>query len=69
MRKQRQWVEHQLRTRGYVSRNEALQNYLTRLAEYIRQLRSEGWEIEGDRVKTEFGEDYQYKLKVKETLF
>ena len=44
---------------GYVTRNEAIRNYITRLSAIICDLTKEGWEFETKNVKG----DYVYVLK------
>ena len=56
------WARHQLKTRGYVSRNDALKNHITRLSAIILELKHEGLEIEGGWQKTLFGKDFIYYL-------
>jgi hypothetical protein len=64
---QRQWAERKLRTSGYVSRNEALRTYITRLGAIICDLRKDGWDITGRWQKqTNGGKDYIYFLNRKE---
>ena len=57
------WAKHQLKSKGYVSRNDALSNRITRLAAIIAELRSQGYQIEGGWQKTIFGKDYLYYMK------
>lgn len=57
-----EWVKKQLKTKGFVTRNEALQTYITRLGAIICDLKKEGWKIEGEFLKTENGKDYKYTL-------
>ncbi len=59
---QEQWVKNQLRTTGRVSRNGALQNYISRLGAIIHDLNKNGWNIVGDFEKIEHGKDYIYHL-------
>ena len=66
---QLEWVKRQLRENGEVTRNQALREYITRLGARIDDLKNEGWKIEGEFVKTPYGKDYRYKLKVAETLW
>lgn len=53
------WVEEQLRKHKRVTRNQALRQYITRLAALVGRLRERGWEIEGEKE----GRDYVYVLK------
>jgi hypothetical protein len=59
---QRDWVVKQLKEKGSVTRNEALQVYISRLGAIICDLRKDGWEIDGTWVKTANGKDYSYSL-------
>lgn len=68
---QLQFVIDQLRKDGSISRNYCLSNRITRLGAIVNSLNKEGWDIQGDFVKTDYGKDYVYK-KLKEpelTLF
>lgn len=57
---QRELILEQLIQNGYVSRNWALQNYITRLANYIFNFKEEGWEFKSDYYLYEYGKDYRY---------
>lgn len=59
---QTKWVMAKLRNDGYVTRNEALQQYISRLGAIILNLKDNGWQIEGGYEKTANGKDYKYKL-------
>lgn len=63
---QRDFVLTQLRTQGSISRNFCLQNFISRLSVIIFNLESEGWEIEGEWIKTGYGKDFVYKLRPKQ---
>ena len=56
------WVKNRLRNDGYVTRNEALKVFITCLGALVNKLNNEGWEIEGNNIKTEHGKDYKYTL-------
>lgn len=60
---QLQWCKDRLLIDGEVSRNSALQNFITRLGARINDLNNEGWEIKGKWKKTEHGKDFVYYLK------
>lgn len=64
MKKQSQlaWTRHMLLTKGYVTRNQALRKLITRLSARIKDLREDGFEIEGNWKKTKAGKDYVYTL-------
>lgn len=57
---QKQWVINQFETKGFVTRNEALKNYISRLGALIFDLKEEGWQIEGHWERTLFSKDYVY---------
>lgn len=59
---QEQWVKERLRSTGEVSRNGALQNYISRLGAIICNLNKEGWNISGAFSKTENSKDFVYTL-------
>ena len=48
----------ELKRTGSVSRNWCLQNYITRLAAIINDLKEDGYKIDGSKV----GNDYKYFL-------
>jgi hypothetical protein len=56
------WTREQLLTNGYVTRNQALSRYISRLGARIIDLRNEGLKIKGENLKTENGMDYIYRL-------
>lgn len=55
-------VIEQLKENGFVTRNWALQNYISRLGAIICDLNHEGYSIQGDWVKTDHGRDFRYTL-------
>lgn len=57
----KEWVKDQLEAQGKISRNQALRNFVTRLASRIADLRQEGWEFD---IKREEG-DYVYYVREK----
>ena len=58
-----EWVKTQLEKYGEVSRNQALQNFISRLGAIVNRLKNEGYDF-----KTEWrGNDYVYKLSSKPT--
>jgi hypothetical protein len=59
---QLEWTKYQLQSKGYVTRNEALKIYFTRLGARVNDLRNQGWKIDGKWVKTDNGKDYVYSL-------
>lgn len=48
---------------GYVTRNQCLKNYITRLASIIAKLEKDGYKFEKGYMKTKYGNDYYYRLK------
>lgn len=67
---QKEWVLEHLQQYGSISRNEALKEYITRLASIIKKLEYDGYKFrtEWETKETRFGtaKDYRYYL-VKET--
>jgi len=53
------WVKSQLRENGEITRNTALQHYVSRLSALIQRLEGEGYEFEA------FGRDSDYVYRVK----
>jgi len=75
---QRNFIIHQLETKGFVTRNFALKYYISRLGAIIYDLKQEGWEIDGlynkDLIYPTSKTDYVYRLiskpkKQKENLW
>ena len=56
---QRERVIGVLKSQGYVSRNHALRNFISRLSAIIQDLEAEGWEFAPRRE----GGDYEYHVK------
>lgn len=67
---QLEWVKQKLEKDGYITRNECLRNYISRLGAIISVLKEQGYEFEVGYVKVEtmFGtsKDYKYTLKKEE---
>jgi len=61
---QKERILNQLKKNGYITRNQCLKNYISRLGARIKDLKNEGYIIEGKNIKTQYGEDYIYYLKV-----
>lgn len=55
---QRKWVEQQFKEHGEITRNQCLQNYISRLGAIIYGLKQDGWVITSSRR----GKDYVYTL-------
>lgn len=59
---QENWVVEMLLHNGKVSRNEALNNFISRLGAIICDLKKDGWTIEAKWEKSPYGKDYLYYL-------
>ena len=59
---QLQYVKNFLKQNGYISRNQCLQQRITRLGALICLLNKMGWKIEGKWVHKNGGRDYEYHL-------
>lgn len=64
---QKEWVRHRLVKYGYITRNECLREYISRLSSIIHQLKADGMKIKGESFEsfTRWGEckDYRYILE------
>ena len=69
MQTQKEKVKAQLNAQGYVTRNWALQNYITRLGAIMCDLKKEGISFTGDFEKHSGIQDYYYRLKPLEASF
>jgi len=56
------WVLNELKEKGYVSRNAALQNYISRLGAIIHILKGRGARFRSMYVPYRGGKDYRYYL-------
>jgi hypothetical protein len=56
------WVKENLRENGYISRNQCLRNYISRLGAIINILKKDGWRFEANYQQTVNGKDFWYKL-------
>jgi hypothetical protein len=61
-KKQREWALKQLNNNGFITRNQCLENYISRLGALIYSLKKEGYVFITSRKKTPKGEDYVYTL-------
>lgn len=59
---QEQWIKDRLLKKGYITRNECLRKYISRLGARICDLNAAGWHIVGKHIKTKHGRDYKYTL-------
>ena len=69
---QEQWVINQLNLNGFISRNFALENFVSRLGAIIYNLTKEGWEFDAKYVKGKRGNNFVYyllKTPMKKTLY
>lgn len=62
-----EFVKQKLLDDGYITRNEALSRYISRLGAIIHRLKKDGWNIVGERKEYkkkngEKGYDYVYTL-------
>lgn len=59
---QLKWVKDRLIQDGYVSRNDAVRNYITRLGALVLKLNKTGqWDVQGEYVIKDNGKDYVYR--------
>jgi len=63
---QRQIVLEQLTTKGSITRNWCLMRYISRLGAIICDLKMDGYDIQGEHLKTSCGYDYIYKLTARQ---
>ncbi len=63
---QKEWVLDKLKTNGYVSRNQCLRNYISRLGAIIWTLKDDGYIISSKIIKKGKRSDYIYKLDNKQ---
>ena len=57
---QEQQVIKKLKVDGFVSRNWALKNYISRLSAIIYDLKKKDWKFETGNYKNKFGIDFRY---------
>lgn len=60
MKNQLYEVEKHLIENGFITRNYCLQNFLSRLASRIDDLKKQGWEFKTERIKYNGGTDFKY---------
>jgi hypothetical protein len=58
MKSQKERVIYKLNHTGFITRNECLKNFISRLSAIIQELESEGWVFKTERVKG----DYRYDV-------
>jgi len=59
---QHDWILYQLENKGYISRNQCLRKYISRLGARICDIKKEGHAIYGRYEKTKNGIDFVYYL-------
>ena len=59
---QTQKIIEQLEDKGFVTRNWALQNYISRLGALILFLKKDGWVFTQEYTETPYGKDFTYTL-------
>ena len=66
MKNQTQFIENELRTLGFVTRNYALSNYISRLGALICYFNKNGYVIRGVKVPvvSRWGKTYDYRYEV-----
>jgi len=65
---QQTFVINELKRKGYITRNECLRNYISRLGAIVSDLKSLGFIFQSNYSTTEKGRDYVYFIKNKEIL-
>ena len=56
-------IVKRLLERGFITRNECLKVYISKLSSHIWKLKTEdGWDFDSDYVKTSYGQDYKYTV-------
>lgn len=50
---QKQWVKEQIKSNGFITRNQCLKNFISRLGAIIFELKEEGMEFETGYIETE----------------
>jgi len=74
IKNQKERVIHQLKTRGFVSRNWCIyyqprsEGGIIGLSSIIKTLKKEGWILEGRSAKTKWGKDFCYYVEEQQTL-
>ena len=63
-----QFIKNELLSKGYITRNEMLKNFISRGGARLLDLKHEGWVFKTKLVKYGNGTDYQYILKSKPEL-
>ena len=59
---QEERIISKLNKTGFVTRNEALKNYISRLGAIICDLQKDGWKFKAEFIKTPYGKDFKYTV-------
>lgn len=59
---QENWILEQLEDKGFISRNQCLEHYISRLGAIICDLQNRGYVFTAEYQKTPNGRDYVYTL-------
>lgn len=57
---QKKWILDRIEEQGFITRNQCLRQYISRLGAIIDDLKKEGYQFEAEYQKTEYGKDYVY---------
>lgn len=65
---QKEWVSKQLEDNGYITRNQCLREYISRLSAIISLLESDGWSFDAKYIEVTTpwggqGRDYKYTVR------
>ena len=69
---QKKWVLDQIKEKGFITRNECLKVYISRLGAIICDLQKDGYKFTAEYQKTPYGQDYVYTLtgqSIQQALF
>ncbi len=64
--KQLAFILRKLKQQGFITRNQCLENYLSRLGAYMNDLKKQGLKFKARYIKRGEGKDYIYILKPKQ---
>lgn len=59
---QKERVIKKINRDGFITRNECLKNFLSRLGAIICDLQKDGWEFSAEYIKTPYGKDFKYTV-------
>ena len=64
---QNNWIKEQIKSNGFITRNQCLRNFISRLGAIIFELKEAGMEFETGYIETDIkygkGKDFKYTLK------